>query len=379
MEDFEKFVISTIVEDTWKQHHRDEAERKKREEEEAIELEVETFRVKNIQIKAFYKWKRIARERRLGRLRRQGRDELRAYRVAEAERKREEAAKEAAAEKRKRKEAARAATEGDNQLSQFFQRKKMKRSQAEEDLLASGVLSGVTDEKESAKRIVHRTHLSADRQRPSTSDSRASSVASTPRKASGKLQAIRDRFTNEKKEGFRRSLPPGWSRNTLTPEPKPRRSAASTRWTLKAMGLVEIPDGTALPENMADEALYGDSKTHRGVDTRPRSSSLTTTPRRQLSNGSASQPFKSSHLSRSTGTEAFQPPSPPNKRKRSLDDATPADSSPNKRVMSENERLIQELRAMREDLEEGTQWFREHNERFASEISRGTTPWDDSI
>ena len=49
--------------------------------------------------------------------------------------------------------------------------------------------------------------------------------------------------------------------------------------------------------------------------------------------------------------------------------------------MSENEKLIQELRAMREDLEEGAQWFREHNEKFASEMgeSQGTTPWDDSI
>lgn len=367
MDDFQKHVIGMILQETWVQFHNDEAETKRREEEEEIERKVETFRVKNIQIKTFYKWKRTARKLRLDKVRRQGREDIRAWRKAELERKKEEAAQAQNEEKKKRKEAARVAEE-DARFSEFLARKKLKMSRAEEDLLASGVLSGVTNEQESARRIVHRTHLSVDHQRPTTSDSKASSTAST-RKAGGKLQALRDQWSGEKNQGFRKSLPPSWARETVTPEPKSRPSAASDRWRLKAMGLTQMPDGTALPEKMADEILYGKPKQPRR-DKR-RSSSLTTS-HRHISNGSTSQPFKSSHLRRSIDA---QPASPPNKRKRTTNED--ALSPPTKRIMSESEKITAELRAMREDLEEGMQWFREHNEKFASEA--GDSQWDDSI
>jgi hypothetical protein len=48
--------------------------------------------------------------------------------------------------------------------------------------------------------------------------------------------------------------------------------------------------------------------------------------------------------------------------------------------MSGAEQVLSELRALRMEMEEGSAWFREQNERLQSEAgSRGTTPWEGSI
>jgi hypothetical protein len=48
--------------------------------------------------------------------------------------------------------------------------------------------------------------------------------------------------------------------------------------------------------------------------------------------------------------------------------------------MSDAQTLIDELRAMREEMEEGATWFKDQNDRMQSElISRGSTPWDQDI
>ena len=63
-----------------------------------------------------------------------------------------------------------------------------------------------------------------------------------------------------------------------------------------------------------------------------------------------------------------------------LDDGPPSNS--HKRVMSDvsTRDLVNELRALREEMEEGTLWFRSQNERLHAEISsRDGTPLDDSM
>ena len=57
------------------------------------------------------------------------------------------------------------------------------------------------------------------------------------------------------------------------------------------------------------------------------------------------------------------------------EDGVPGNS--HKRVMSDAENLVKELRALREEMEEGTMWFKQENVRLQTEISsRGGTPMD---
>lgn len=63
-----------------------------------------------------------------------------------------------------------------------------------------------------------------------------------------------------------------------------------------------------------------------------------------------------------------------------VDDGPPSNN--HKRVMSDvsTRDLVNELRALREEMEEGTLWFRSQNERLHAEISsRDGTPLDDSM
>jgi hypothetical protein len=73
------------------------------------------------------------------------------------------------------------------------------------------------------------------------------------------------------------------------------------------------------------------------------------------------------------------------KRKRTGDDdgevngQNTSKEKSHKRVMSDAQILMSELRAMREEMEEGASWFKDQNERLQSELnSRGSTPWDES-
>lgn len=62
------------------------------------------------------------------------------------------------------------------------------------------------------------------------------------------------------------------------------------------------------------------------------------------------------------------------------EDGVPPNS--HKRVMSDvsTKDLVNELRMLREEMEEGTLWFRSQNERLHTEISsRGGTPLDNSF
>lgn len=371
MEDFQVYMVDEILKKVYEQWSAEEEERQRREEEERINAEVEAFHVYNLRVKFFYRWKNNARIKRLRFLRKSGREQFRAYYAAKREEEREAARKAAEEEK------AAAKPDRSKEMTDILKRRRVRRSQAEGELMASGVLSGVRNEREHAARIVRRELNPPDARPVTNGSSRPSSPGSTARRIGGKTQAIREQLLHKKTEGFRRSLPSMASRSTASPEPSRPVSNASERWRLKAMGITQMPDGTALPENMANEILYGGKK-YPGFGARPRASSYSTSER--LPPTSAARPGRQSLLSRSYGTE--EPPAT-NKRKRSGDDveAEAGDETiPHKRVLSENQQLISELRAMREELEEGTDWFRSQTKQLQSEIqSRGTTPWDESI
>ena len=99
--EFQDAVTEYLVRQTFEQFQHDEAERRRREEDERSWAEALRFKTYNLRVKFFYKWRRIARERALDRRARQARDELKAYRAAKRAEQRA-AAEKAAAEERER-------------------------------------------------------------------------------------------------------------------------------------------------------------------------------------------------------------------------------------------------------------------------------------
>jgi hypothetical protein len=373
MEDFRVYMVDEILKGVYDKFVEEQEEARRQQEEDMINAEVEAFRVYNLQVKFFYRWKNNARTKRLRFLRKSGREQVRAYHAARREEKK-------AAARKAAEETARASQPDRlTEMKELLWKKRARRSQAEDELLASGVLSGLENEREHAARIVGRQPISPDTRPISRGSSRPSSSGSTFRRTGGKTQQIREQLLGKKNEGFRRSLP-STARSTTGSEPASRPvSNVSARWKLKAMGIVPMPDSTALPEDMANDILYG-GRNYPGLSSRPRASSYST-PDRSLPPTSAARPERPSTLSRSYGVDDAEPPAT-NKRKRSGDGITSDEEteSPHKRVMSESERALADLRAARKELEEGTSWYRSQRERLQSEVSsRGTTPWNDSI
>lgn len=402
MKEFEVFMVENIVRETFDKFQKDEKERMAREKEEQDEAEAKRFRIYNLSLKYFYRWKKTARERRLRQLRQSGRDQFRAFREAQRAaqiKEEQEATRRIASQK-----AELATLNRPDELATILKKNRQSKRKAEEALLASGVLSGVANERRAVSAIFRNDY----RLSPTPSSingsqgirSRSGSIAST--EGGSKTRALRERLLGEKPGRFQRSLP-SVSAGSSPPE-KSRVSKVSERWRLKAMGIVQMPDGTALPESMVDDIKRGLKKDtgFRGTASLRGSTSL---------RGSAS--LRESTLIRrasitsaasTIAAAAVRPQSPMaftssredpfldspltinNKRKRSPGDAAETakeqveDTDSHKRVMSDADILIQELRTMRQEMEEGTTWFKSQNGKLQSDIlSRGGTPLDESI
>ncbi|UZP44487.1 hypothetical protein NXS19_012299 [Fusarium pseudograminearum] len=373
MDEFQAFMLDNILQGVYRKYVRDEEAKRKKEEEVQALAKAEQFRIYNLSVKYFYRWKEIARDLRLSRLRRSGREQMRTY--YEEQRAAHAKAQKDAARRAAREKAEIAELNRPEELKDFLRHKKpSKRRQAEEEnaLLASGVLSGIDNEQEAITRIVRRA--------PSVASSVSSKQSSASRGGS-KTRALRQQYGGDQQATFRRSLPPMTSRNTSSPEPGNRVSRVSERWRLKAMGIVQLPDGTAVPESIANE-MHHDKKRLGGSIMGPPSSY----PIRRASGGDfarseARQRISSSHDT--IDTSESDSGTTKNKRKRATEDddeavqERQAKSSSHKRVMSDAQNLINELRAMREEMEEGATWFKDQNDRLQSElISRSSTPWD---
>ncbi|OLN85012.1 SAC3 family protein 1 [Colletotrichum chlorophyti] len=401
MQEFEKFIVEQIVADAFEQHQREEVERKRKEAEERDLAEARKFQVYNLSVKYFYRWREIARQLRLSKLRRQEREE---YRRAQLERREEE--------KRKRDKAAKIAEarrkalekNGTDPVEEFRELLHLKKDdprvgdlQAEADaLLATGILSGVANEREAAANVIKvptfaDTYATTTSSRPRSSAELSQSVSSN-KPCGAKTKALREEFGHSTNK-LRRSLPPmsthSSSRFTSTPDPHKRVSKVSDRWRLKAMGLVTMPDGSALPESIANEIRYN-GKRYAGLG----SFGVEETKRRRsvsadLNHAAEARLRFSQSLNGGSTTPRVNGTSPLSKRKRSLDDdkeATPADEARVKKrppsntdvekILREARENLESLRSSRVDLDEGAGWFREQNEIMqAEELSRASSPW----
>ncbi|KAF4982907.1 hypothetical protein FZEAL_1562 [Fusarium zealandicum] len=377
LEDFQAFMLDNILQGVFRKFTKEEERKKQKEEEEQALAEANKFRIYNLSVKYFYRWREIARERRLSELRRSGRDQMRLY--YEAQRAAQLKAQKDAARQAAREKAEIAELNRPEELMDFLKHKKPgKRRHAEENaLLSSGVLTGVNNEQEAASKIVRRP-LSVN---GSVSSKQSKVSKSSITRGGSKTQALREQLLGERSASFRRSLPP-MSRDTSSPEPGSRVSKVSERWRLKAMGIVQMPDGTAMPESLANEMQYGkQSRPGAGTMGPPSSSFIRRASVSDLARSEGPHRLSSSHGA--IDTTEIDSAAARNKRKRGAEDdgeaaqEGAAKSSAHKRVMSDAQSLMCELRAMRQEMEEGATWFRDQNERLHSEIiSRGSTPWD---
>lgn len=373
MADFQGFMLDNILQEVYRNFEQDQANKKAEEDKERAIAEADAFRVYNLSVKYFYRWRDNARELRLRNLRRSGRDQMRQY--YEAQRAAELEAQKHAARQAARERAELESLDRPDELRDFM-RRKVSRRQAENDLLASGVLSGMDNEEEAIARIV--------RKAPSVNGSTTSvgsRLSQSTTKGGGKTQALRQTLLGgrARSSSFRRSLPPMPSRESDGIESGNRQSKVSERWRLKAMGIVQLPDGTALPEALAKERYTKERQSGVGSMGPPNGTSI-----RRASIAGLERPGSQRTQSASdTHTTSNQDASTKHKRKRPTEDDgetnkdTTSSTKSHKRVMSDAAILISELRAMRSEMEESATWFKEQNEKLQSEmVSRGSTPWD---
>ncbi|RFU72464.1 hypothetical protein TARUN_9805, partial [Trichoderma arundinaceum] len=383
MKEFEVFMVESIVRTVYDKFQKDEEERMRNEKEEQDNAEAKRFRVYNLSLRYFYRWKKIAREKRLRHLRRSGREQFRAFREAQrAAQLREE---QETAQRVAQQRAELAALNRPDELATILRNNQRNKRKAEEALLASGVLSGVPNERRAVSAIFRHEYRASPTPSINGSQglrSRSGSIVST--EGGSKTRALREKLLGEQPSRFRRSLP-SVSADSSPPE-KSRVSKVSERWRLKAMGIVQMPDGTALPESMVEEIRRGLKKdTSIRENTLIRRASITGAA---AASAAAAAVRQQSPLAIKPSRESLFSENPltiNNKRKRSVADEGETanegivDTDPHKRVISDADILIQELRAMRQEMEEGTTWFKSQNGKLQSEIlSRGGTPLDES-
>ncbi|EGX89526.1 MCM3-associated protein [Cordyceps militaris CM01] len=344
--------------------------------EEKLRLEAEArdnataddFRHRSLSLRYFYRWKTHAREKRLKFLRRSGRDQLRDFYRAQQRSSRIPQA----TPKSQPKVAPVPQPNHEQALMEG-----LRRSQARKRFIPPPTPStvDVIGNRDSAAAIGRHFNLPASQSGMSSpARSRSSSVS----RGGSKTRALREELLGSGAGCFRRSLPSIASSEDSRSE-SVRSSKVSERWRLKAMGIVQLPDGTAVPESLMNDRRFNPLSRSSY-----RASSIASVSSRRPSISSIPPPPPFSSARNGATPLAVFEDSAGSKRKRAsegsaepmeLDDGLA--SNGHKRVMSDARNVANDLRILREELEEGTMWYRSHNERLHTEItSRAATPMD---
>jgi hypothetical protein len=424
MEEFEKFVATEIVTATFNQYKKEEAERAAREAQEKLNAEADAFRRTKLSQKYLVLWYELARAKALRRIRRSGRDQLRAFNEARIKE---------AARKKKTEEAKRLAQPDPAvEFPKFMDTPGSFRSslrQQEDALLATGVFSGMDNEREAARRAVRSGSPNGDWLRDSmgppplpaktpvqngsvvATDDAASVTSATSATSkttvSAKARRLIEQFGSEK---LRRSLPPLEVGNNFSAldsprsEKKPRHvNLLSERWRLKTMGINTRPDGSlemgapmrsssasrATNWDHVDVAVQRSRRLRRESDTAANaangfrySASLRTSPASSVvslsslldntHNTPSAAPSVAKRKRSSEGEEEFVAAGDGSAKRRGLGNATTTVtgvSSTTAATVSEAQKVAAEMRRMREEMEEGTSWFREQAQMMQAEMS----------
>ncbi|KAL2130885.1 hypothetical protein VTI74DRAFT_5815 [Chaetomium olivicolor] len=163
MEHFTEEFLRHLLFKTWKKFEHEEKERKRREEEEQswrLAREHMTYR---LSVKYFYRWRDNARMLATKRILREGKEKLRLYRAEQRALQKQQQEEKEKAEKEARRAAKKRLLEDSHRLSILASSTRRRGSVAysadhnpEEELLASGILSGMRDDPRAvARRIVN--------------------------------------------------------------------------------------------------------------------------------------------------------------------------------------------------------------------------------
>ncbi|KAL1896634.1 actin cytoskeleton and mitosis protein [Ceratocystis pirilliformis] len=438
LQQFYLYMTEEIVRQTFEEFVAEE-ERRREEAEAAKDLaQAIKLRTYNISIRYLNRWRVIARERRLEALRRSGRDQLRAYHEAQRKERRK-----AEADLRRKTEMEAVESDKVRMFHQVAEKSKqslmringslgMSDYDYNQDSIAReddvGSVWSVPDapsarEEPRPKKTKHKakgptsisTHLAPAAQR-------SESVASTF-SAGGKTQSIMEQYALSRSASLHRSMPGSsfsysqFARSQFsTPpaeSPDKRISKVSDRWRLKAMGLTTMPDGSILPDHLAQQVLYQKKRYSElgscGLDSASRlrrvsaaaadldfdmrisraKALLPTTPRSRSGPGisATASPGTAARVSSTRAIDALMADA--HHRKRSADEAlglteVDIDSGDNsmfgqqrtqehkeamsatKRILLEAQKMREELRNMREEIKEGADWLHDEASRLQS-------------
>lgn len=163
MEHFIEETLRVLLWDVFQAFEREEAERKRREEDEQLKRIAREHQIYRLRVKYFYRWRDIARSLARKRILRDGKERMRMYREQQKLIQKQQQEEQERAEREARQAAERQLAEDSNRLSLLASSTRRRPSVAysadhnpEEQLFASGIFSGLRDDPRAvARRVVH--------------------------------------------------------------------------------------------------------------------------------------------------------------------------------------------------------------------------------
>ncbi|KAK4127954.1 hypothetical protein N657DRAFT_669674 [Parathielavia appendiculata] len=171
MEDFTESILAEILWGVWQNFEREEAERKRREEDEESWRLARAHQQHRLQVKYFYRWRYMARSLATKRILREGKEKMRLYREQQMAFQKQQQEEKERAEREARRVAKRQLMEDAHYLSLLASTTHRRGSVAhsadhsdpEEQLLASGIFSGLrNDPRAVARRVVREAAMAAN-------------------------------------------------------------------------------------------------------------------------------------------------------------------------------------------------------------------------
>lgn len=302
--EFTDAMVENLLSGVFSQFQEDRAEKKRKEEDDRSWEEARKHQRYNLSVKYFYKWRDNYRKLANKRILREGKQKMKAYKVEQralAKRKLEEDEKAAAAERRAMR---RRLQEDGQRLSLLALSEQKQLANTEQELLASGIFSGLRDERGAARHVVRESanggpwrvstfspdyaESELELEPPRKSILAAQRTAQSPpesveKKDGWKTKSLRQKFGFESRRSlstsssfngsvtrFRQSLPASavrptnFSRKRSASESSDEERASkrktlgktngfkSTHWDLRARGFVPLPNGDWVTQAVAE-------------------------------------------------------------------------------------------------------------------------------
>ncbi|EGS17353.1 putative SAC3 family protein [Thermochaetoides thermophila DSM 1495] len=170
MEEFTEETLRHLLWDVWQRHQREEAERKRKAEEEESWRLAREHLTHRLQVKYFYRWREKARALATKRLLREGKEKMRLYREQQRLLQKQRLEEQRKAEEEARRKAKREIMEDAQHFSFLASQIRARRAssmaysadQTEEQLVASGIFSGLNEDPHAIARSVVREARAAE-------------------------------------------------------------------------------------------------------------------------------------------------------------------------------------------------------------------------